>query len=60
MFAAINTIPVYITLFIYFFVLNIIRGIEEWLFNRQQKEYYRTWLAASFFLIGFILLLREK
>ncbi|WP_091586850.1 DUF4181 domain-containing protein [Alteribacillus bidgolensis] len=59
-FAAINTIPAYIILFIYFFALNIIRGIEEWLFNRQQKEYYHTWLAASFFLVALILLLSEK
>ncbi|WP_158736062.1 DUF4181 domain-containing protein [Alteribacillus sp. YIM 98480] len=59
-FAGINTIPAYIIIFIYFFTLNILRGTEEWLFKRQQKEYYHTWLAACFFLIGFILLLSEK
>ncbi|MED4029357.1 DUF4181 domain-containing protein [Priestia megaterium] len=47
-------------MFLFFFLLYVIRGFEEWKFARKQKEYYHSWFGATFFLFGtFILLMTD-
>lgn len=47
-------------MFLFFFFLYVIRGFEEWKFERKQKEHYHSWFGATFFLFGtFILLMTD-
>lgn len=47
-------------MFLFFFLLYVIRGFEEWKFERKQKEHYHSWFGATFFLFGtFILLMTD-
>ncbi|WP_394141631.1 DUF4181 domain-containing protein [Cytobacillus oceanisediminis] len=41
--------------FVFLFILFLLRGLEEWVFRRHEKEYYHSWLGASFFLLAFII-----
>ncbi len=43
-------------MFVFFSLLYVLRGTEEWLFKRKKKEYYHSWLAAGFFSISSIIL----
>lgn len=38
---------------VFLFVLQVIRGLELWMFNREEKLYYYQYLAAALFLIIF-------
>ncbi|WP_088035398.1 DUF4181 domain-containing protein [Evansella clarkii] len=40
----------FLPLFIFLGVSLVLRGIEEWLYKREEKEYEHYWLAAVFFL----------
>ncbi|MGI1810939.1 DUF4181 domain-containing protein [Priestia megaterium] len=52
-------IPPFLCFFSFFF-LYVIRGFEEWKFERKQKEHYHSWFGATFFLFGtFILLMTD-
>lgn len=44
-------------MFLLFFVLAIIRGIEEWRENRQEKVFYQEWLEAVTIFLSFIVIL---
>ncbi|AYE50084.1 DUF4181 domain-containing protein [Priestia megaterium] len=47
-------------MFLFLFLLYVIRGFEEWKFERKQKEHYHSWFGATFFLFGtFILLMTD-
>ncbi len=47
-------------MFLFFFFLYVIRGFEEWKFERKQKEHYHSWFGATFFLFGtFVLLMTD-
>lgn len=47
-------------MFLFFFLLYVIRGFEEWKFERKQKEHYHSWFGATFFLFGtFVLLMTD-
>lgn len=39
-------------MFLFFFFLYVIRGFEEWKFERKQKEYYHSWFGATFSYLG--------
>ncbi|WP_078411312.1 DUF4181 domain-containing protein [Priestia abyssalis] len=43
--------------FVFIFILYVLRGLEEWMFRRHEKEYYHSWLAACFFLLAYIVAL---
>lgn len=44
------------SLFIFFFIIWALRGLEEWIFKRQEKEYYHSWVGASLFLFSSIII----
>jgi len=47
-------------MFLFLFLLYVLRGFEEWKFERKQKEHYHSWFGATFFLFGtFILLVTD-
>ncbi|MCM3770174.1 DUF4181 domain-containing protein [Priestia aryabhattai] len=47
-------------MFLFFFLLYVLRGFEEWKFERNQKEHYHSWFGATFFLFGtFILVITD-
>ncbi|MEW4238663.1 MULTISPECIES: DUF4181 domain-containing protein [Priestia] len=47
-------------MFLFFFLLYVIRGFEEWKFERKKKEHYHSWFGATFFLFGtFVLLMTD-
>lgn len=50
------SIPISFILMLYFLIFYSIRGIEEWLFKREEKEYQHTWLAASFIIVLLVLI----
>ncbi|WP_245210617.1 DUF4181 domain-containing protein [Priestia aryabhattai] len=35
-------------MFLFLFLLYVLRGFEEWKFERNQKEHYHSWLGATF------------
>nr|WP_280170562.1 DUF4181 domain-containing protein [Priestia megaterium]MDH3185835.1 DUF4181 domain-containing protein [Priestia megaterium] len=47
-------------MFLFLFLLYVFRGFEEWKFERNQKEYYHSWLGATFFMFAsFLVLMRD-
>ncbi|UTR09912.1 DUF4181 domain-containing protein [Evansella sp. LMS18] len=40
----------FLPLFTFLVVSMVLRGIEEWLYKREEKEYEHYWLGAVFFL----------
>ncbi|WP_438311533.1 DUF4181 domain-containing protein [Sporosarcina sp. FA9] len=41
--------------FVFLFVIQVIRGLELWVFNREEKLYYYQSLGAALFLIMFFI-----
>ncbi|MED4112517.1 DUF4181 domain-containing protein [Priestia megaterium] len=47
-------------MFLFLFLLYVLRGFEEWKFERNQKEHYHSWLGATFFMFAsFLVLMRD-
>jgi hypothetical protein len=38
-------------IFIFFFSVSLLRGIEEWIVKKSNRSYYHEWLASITFLI---------
>ncbi|MBU9723390.1 MULTISPECIES: DUF4181 domain-containing protein [Bacillaceae] len=45
--------PTYSPLLLFTFLafINFLRGLEEWLYKREEKEYQHSWLAVGFLLV---------
>lgn len=57
-YAAIDlTLPPTIMIFIFFAIMDFIRGMEEWIENKSEKGYYHEWLATITFIIMFLVVL---
>lgn len=41
--------------FVFLFVIWVLQGLEDWLFKRQEKQYYRLFLASLFALAVILL-----
>ncbi|MFS0782724.1 DUF4181 domain-containing protein [Bacillus sp. 1P06AnD] len=43
-------------LVLFLFSIFIIRGIEEWMYKKAEKEYIHSFIGASYFLTAFLIL----
>ncbi|WP_050614424.1 DUF4181 domain-containing protein [Bacillus testis] len=48
-------IPVFLIV-LFLFCIYIIRGMEEYFFKKEDKEYVHSFLGASFFLMTFLIM----
>lgn len=43
-------------IFTFFFIISIIRGMDEWLRNRDEKVYYHDWLGSIMLVLFFLVI----
>lgn len=46
------TIPYYVHMVVFFLLLYGFRGLEQWMFKREEKEYQHYWLGTSYFVVA--------